>query len=223
MLKKMTITKTIISCFALMLLISPTLVYADGREHRDERHFYHYHDRPSFGLHLSFVPEGAFIVGVGEAKYYYYDGLYYSRMGGEYILIAPPIGAVVAAIPPEYQPVVINGVTYYVDNGVYYVYTRYGYQVVPQPVTVVQAAPAVVAPPAPAPVIVPAPATPPQAPVVTSTALSADESFTVNIPNAKGGYAAVIIKRSGTGFVGPQGEFYAEFPKVSQLQVMYGK
>ena len=223
MLNRMTTIKMLASGFALMLLIPPTLSYAGERDHRDDRHFYHYHDRPSFGLHLSFVPEGAFIVGVGGAKYYYYDGLYYSRMGGEYILIAPPIGAVVATIPPEYQPVVINGVTYYVDNGVYYVYTRYGYQVVPQPVMVVQAAPAVVTQPAPAPVIVPAPITPPQAIAVTSTAPSADESFTVNIPNAKGGYAAVIIKRSGTGFVGPQGEFYPEFPKVAQLQAMYGK
>ena len=47
--------------------------------------------------------------------------------------------------------------------------------------------------------------------------------FTVNIPNDHGGYTAVIIKRSGNGFTGPQGEFYPEFPKVSQLRVMYGK
>ena len=230
MLNQITTIKMLVSCFALMILISPTLSYAGERDHRDERHFYHYHDRPSFGLHLSFVPEGAFILGVDEARYYYYDGLYYSRMGGEYVLVTPPIGAVVAAIPPEYQPVVVNGVTYYVDNGVYYVYTRYGYQVVPQPVTVVQAAPAVVTQPAPVPAIVPAPTTPPQATAVspaqavpTPTTPSADESFTVNIPNAKGGYTAVTIKRSGAGFVGPQGEFYAEFPKVAQLQAMYGK
>jgi hypothetical protein len=47
--------------------------------------------------------------------------------------------------------------------------------------------------------------------------------FTVNIPNEHGGYTAVIIKRSANGFVGPQGEFYPEFPKVSQLKIMYGK
>ena len=49
------------------------------------------------------------------------------------------------------------------------------------------------------------------------------QAFTVNIPKVAGGYTAVIVKRSGAGFVGPQGEFYPEFPKVSQLQVMYGK
>jgi hypothetical protein len=49
------------------------------------------------------------------------------------------------------------------------------------------------------------------------------DAITVNIPNNKGGYTAVVLKRSGNGFVGPQGEFYSEFPKVSQLQTMYGK
>ena len=49
------------------------------------------------------------------------------------------------------------------------------------------------------------------------------DSFTVNIPNDKGGYTAVIIKKSGNGFTGPQGEFYPKFPTVAQLKVMYGK
>lgn len=48
-------------------------------------------------------------------------------------------------------------------------------------------------------------------------------AFTVNIPNDHGGYTAVVIKRSGNGFTGPQGEFYPEFPKVFQLRIMYGK
>ena len=47
--------------------------------------------------------------------------------------------------------------------------------------------------------------------------------FTVNIPNEHGGYNAVVIKRSGNGFVGPQGEFYPEFPKRFQLQMKYGR
>lgn len=46
--------------------------------------------------------------------------------------------------------------------------------------------------------------------------------YTVNIPNLRGGYNAVVIKRSGEGFVGPQGEYYPEFPKIFQLQIKYG-
>ena len=49
------------------------------------------------------------------------------------------------------------------------------------------------------------------------------DEFTVNIPNEHGGYNAVVIKKSGDGFVGPQGEYYPEFPKTFQLQMKYSK
>ena len=70
---------------------------------------------------------------------------------------------------------------------------------------------------APLPVhqIPPIPAVPP--------ALAPQNEFTVNIPNKLGGYTAVVIKRKGDGFTGPQGEYYPEFPKVFQLEIMYGK
>jgi hypothetical protein len=86
-----------------------------------------------------------------------------------------------------------------------------GYNDYPLPATEAQPAPAVVGQVEPATVAQPVP-------VTTST-----ESFTLNIPDQSGGYTQVIIKRSGTGFVGPQGEYYPEFPSVAQLQAMYGK
>ena len=48
------------------------------------------------------------------------------------------------------------------------------------------------------------------------------DSFTVNVPNSQGGYTAVVIQSSGTGYVGPRGEYYQNFPSVNQLQAMYG-
>jgi hypothetical protein len=48
------------------------------------------------------------------------------------------------------------------------------------------------------------------------------ESYTVNVPNAEGGYTPLVVTKSGSGYVGPQGEYYAEFPSVAQLQVVYG-
>ncbi|MEI6438411.1 MAG: glycine zipper 2TM domain-containing protein [Candidatus Omnitrophota bacterium] len=51
----------------------------------------------------------------------------------------------------------------------------------------------------------------------------AAEAFTVSVPNSQSGYTQVVIRRSGNGFIGPQGEFYSEFPKIEQLRVMYGK
>ena len=73
-------------------------------------------------------------------------------------------------------------------------------------------------PPQPATVVVaqPAPA------VMPSTTYSGD-TVTVNVPNSSGGYTSVVLKRSGNGYVGPQGEYYDQVPSTDQLQAMYGK
>ncbi|OGX35453.1 MAG: hypothetical protein A3C36_01700 [Omnitrophica WOR_2 bacterium RIFCSPHIGHO2_02_FULL_52_10] len=49
-----------------------------------------------------------------------------------------------------------------------------------------------------------------------------DASFEINIPNKRGGYTTVILKRSGNGYTGPQGEYYDAFPRVDELKVIYG-
>ena len=49
------------------------------------------------------------------------------------------------------------------------------------------------------------------------------QTITVNIPNRNGGFNAIVLQRSGSGFIGPQGEFYPEFPKVFQLEMKYGQ
>jgi hypothetical protein len=225
MLGKKISSKLSTGLLLLALSIVPQLSYADwsvgigigdhhdgGWDHRDDRRFYGWHDHPHWGIHMHYLPPGYVTIWAGGARYYYYDGLYYSYAGyGDYVIVNPPVGAYVAAIPPDFQPVLINGRTYYTDNGVYYILTRHhGYKVVvapvvyaqPQQVVVTQAPPAVVA----APVTV-----------------NAQDAFPVNIPNNSGGYTSVVIKRSGNGYVGPQGEFYAQFPSVSQLKAMYGK
>jgi len=69
----------------------------------------------------------------------------------------------------------------------------------------------------PAPVVVAQPA-----PVVPSETYSGD-TVTVNVPNSNGGYTAVVLKRSGNGYLGPQGEYYDQVPTTAQLQAMYGK
>ncbi len=291
MIKKLNISKILLMFLAAALLVPPASCYADGRDRREDRHYYRYHDRPSFGMRVGFVPENAFIVDARGGRYYYYDGLYYNRMGAEYVLIDPPIGAVVATIPPDYVPVVVNGVMYYTDRGIFYVRTRYGYQVVPRPVIVAQ--PVMVQQPvvfqqpvqvrevesyqpnqtkvaegaglggifgallggvighqqkghhelggaliggaagavaggivgaqipnenAPQPVRTVVQTVPQAVPQATP-----EESFTVNIRSAQGGYKTVIIKRVGNGFVGPQGEYYTEFPRVAQLEAMYAR
>ncbi len=138
----------------LALLVVPQLSYADwsvgigvGDHHdnrgiyRDDHHFYRWHEHPQWGLHIHFLPVGYTVVQVGGARYYYYDGLYYQYIGGDYVLINPPIGAYVSAIPPDFKPVNINGRIYYTDIGVYYFLTlRHGFKVVAAPVLYMQPA-----------------------------------------------------------------------------------
>ena len=122
------------------------------------------------------------------------------------------IGAIAASLPPNYRTVYVGGVPYYYYDGAYYRPCSAGYVVVPAPM--------------PAPVVVAAPTVVAQ-PVVTVPAENVNaaqgEPVTVNVPNNNGSYTPVTLTRSGTGFIGPQGEYYQEFPKVRQLKEMYGK
>jgi len=233
MLGKVNVMKILMGAFMLISLAAPQLSYADwsigigvgdhhddrdrhdDRDHRDERRFYGWHDHPHYGLHMHFLPDGYFTVWVEGRRYYYYDGLYYTYVGaGDYVIVNPPLGAYVAAIPPDFQPMIINGRTYYANNGVYYILTPHGYRVVEQPVVYVQPQPVVVQPPQQVVVA---------QPVVVAPPVVAQDMFSVNVPNKSGGYTAVVIKKSGNGYQGPQGEFYADFPKVEQLKAMYTK
>jgi hypothetical protein len=49
------------------------------------------------------------------------------------------------------------------------------------------------------------------------------ETLVVNIPNSNGSYTRVVLRKSGNGYIGPQGEFYPTHPTVKQLRVLYGK
>ena len=207
---------------ASALIINPGQAFAWGGDswHGDRRHSDHRsnrHDRPYFpreshrhypryGSIIVDLPFGTIKVVTGGRRYYYCDGVFYRKSNFKYMVIAPPSGAVVTVLPVGIQPVIINGATYYTNAGVYYQYTPQGYVVVPQPqVTVIEAAKAV------------------DTISNEDSTGNAEDSFTVNVANTKGGYTAVALKRSGDGFIGPQGEFYAEFPKVEQLRIMYGK
>ena len=65
----------------------------------------------------------------------------------------------------------------------------------------------------------PAPAVGTQVPSVVYT----QDTVTMNVLNDTGGYTAVILKRSGNGYVGPQGEYYPQVPSMAQMKAMYGK
>ena len=44
----------------------------------------------------------------------------------------------------------------------------------------------------------------------------------INIPTPDGGFTPIKLIKQGSGYVGPQGEYYEGSPKVQQLEVLYG-
>ncbi len=113
------------------------------------------------------------------------------------------IGTLVDNLPPRHTSVVYSGVPYYYADGYYYrTYPAGGYVVVnPPPVVAVKQDPVV---------------------VTSAPAQAADGSITINIPNAHGGYT-VALKKTNNGYIGPQGEYYAQHPTVEQLKALYGE
>ena len=170
---------------------------------------------PSYGSYVA-APVSYVPVIVSGVEYYYANGSFYRRFGDAYLVAPAPIGAIVRTIPRDYKPIVIDGITYYIVHGSVYMQTTNGYQVMPQKPFMIEKAADEQKNMVSVPLQV---ALSSQQPAVVDT----KESFTVNIPNFKGGYTPVSIKKSGDGFIGPQGEYYQEFPKVEELKTKYAK
>jgi hypothetical protein len=138
----------------------------------------------------------------------------------------PARGTVVVNLPSRFITLNYGGAPYFFCDGVYYRRMGPRYIVVDAPTVVVPPPPVVVVP-APPVIASSVPVEPPPVPTTdppaSSTVTPSKDTFIVNIPDSKGGYKPITIKRSGKGFVGPQGEFYPKFPKVDHLKVMYGE
>jgi hypothetical protein len=64
-----------------------------------------------------------------------------------------------------------------------------------------------------------APAPQPAAPA----AVPASETFEIHLPNPNGSFTSITLRKTERGFLGPQGEFYADHPTEDQLKTRYGK
>jgi hypothetical protein len=124
-------------------------------------------------------------------------------------------------IGPEWYwgpTVVVEGVPYYYYSGVYYTLDGDGLVAITPPL----ANPAVASAPSTKPAVDSVTAnTPPK--VESTPAEKSGETFTVNVPNAKGGFTSVNLVKTDKGYLGPQGEFYPDHPTVEELKVLYGK
>jgi hypothetical protein len=66
-------------------------------------------------------------------------------------------------------------------------------------------------------------AAPPIAPSAPSQPAPANNPMEINIPNGDGSYTSVTLTKTDKGFLGPQGEFYADHPTEEQLKTRYCK
>ena len=80
------------------------------------------------------LPPGYVQLSVGGLGYYYYGGVYFRPTpAGPYAAVAPPIGAIVPALPPGAQVVYAGAASFYYAWGAFYLPQGNGFVVVPPP------------------------------------------------------------------------------------------
>jgi len=199
----------VIGAVVSTLIIQPTDAQAGSRRrghsfkysgHHHGHHYETHHYPSSFSFVFNSFPKRYITLRVGGSKYYYQAGIYYQKKHFKYYPVPAPVGACIAVLPYGYEIVTVDGYPFYVYNGAYYKHTPQGYVVVNNPYPMRGKN---------------------NGQLNTVATVSTDDIITLNIPNAQGGYTTVILKRSGDGFIGPQGEYYKSFPKIKQLITMY--
>jgi hypothetical protein len=155
---------------------------------------------------------------IAGAEFLYTAGMFYRSTPAGYVVVPAPMGAVVPALPPGYTVVYMGGTPYYYYGNAYYMVAPNGY--------VVTAPPAIAAPMtvAPAATQVQAPVPAPVAQQATAaTANTPSDAVETYIPNGNGSFTVVTLRKTEKGFLGPQGEFYADHPTEEQLKARYCK
>lgn len=139
----------------------------DGPEHREARfgsphwvldsRFHHDRYYPARGYRVAALPVGSVALHFGADRLFFQAGVWFRPMGREFVVVTPPFGVVVPALPPGCATLWLGGSSYYYANGVYYANAvgTPGYVVVAPPPNVATAA---VQPPVPATPMAPPPA-----------------------------------------------------------------
>lgn len=79
-----------------------------------------YTGMPRWGTKVRVVPTGAVVVKHRRTPYYFYNGVYYNRVGRDYVVVCPARGIRVKVLPVGYRTVVIGPARYYYYYGTFY-------------------------------------------------------------------------------------------------------
>ncbi len=207
MLDKRTINRVvIILMLGIFGLSISTTAYAWGD--RDRSPASHHSDRYDRDHHSSYpygkiefgLPHGSITIVLGSGQYYYGKGRFYKKSHKGYVIVPAPRHEIVYRIPTGCRRIVRGNDVYYTYDGIYYKKLPRGFEIVDTPDFVVVES---------------------NRTIVNPSIERMNDVVTVNVPNSRGGYTEVILRKSGNGYVGPQGEFYSEFPSIEQLRIMY--
>jgi hypothetical protein len=71
----------------------------------------------------------------GSDRFYFNGGIWYAPRGSGFVVVRPPIGLVIGALPPYYSTVWFGGIPYYYADNVYYTWQpdQNGYAVADPP------------------------------------------------------------------------------------------
>ena len=91
------------------------------------RHYY------TPGHRVQPLPYGSSRIFVNAAEYFFFDGYFYQPSLSGYVIVAAPIGAIVASLPRLHHVLHWRGQPYYVVGNTFYRRHPRGYIVVPNP------------------------------------------------------------------------------------------
>jgi len=130
-----------IVCTSVLLLFSFTLFSSGNALAQRKPPPRHGTPKVHYGKVVKVLPAGHRAVHVGKVKYHYSHGVFYRPHRGTWVVVRPPIGAVVAGLATAAIVVTVSGTQYYLCDGIYYRKVPAGYEVVsiPEPLATVPA------------------------------------------------------------------------------------
>lgn len=104
-----------------------------GEDRRQAAFWSDYHA----GMRIDRLPDGYRSIGVHGRPYFFFQGVFYDNGPSGYVVVAPPVDAVITDLPPDTETVVVGDTTYYYAGGAFYVQQADGtYIVVAAPIGV---------------------------------------------------------------------------------------
>jgi hypothetical protein len=96
--------------------------------------FWHFSVLPRLGANFLFLPPLSMRFMMGGLEFFFYNGIYYRNINGQYSVVPAPIGFRASVLPKDCFQFYMGKIPYYYYYGAYYTLINGKYEVVPAPV-----------------------------------------------------------------------------------------